>query len=336
MHGAATELMEEAGLSSQSPFNAKIITWQPDNGQPFHKLSQEALPGIIQETGALYTAPRETGGLMLMVFNPFPAAAVRNARCWLWLRGLMELLPPGQVAVSGEIRRIEELPSALARMAPMSDWWNESSDIQPAQARDHRKRLQTGLKKSQFNYLPGYVSRMVNTQPMTVGEAWSFVPLLLEAVWAQFPQMPLAALVEGLDSRELGIHPNEALIAWSSALGQTLKADAAELAAAPIDRVIAGIQTDCSLPYSQTNLAQSLGLTPAYFCRLFREKTGAHFSQYLTQVRMERAKELLAQPGDLNLGETAQLCGYPHKSYFCQVFKKYTGMSPGEYHQIHK
>ena len=37
--------------------------------------------------------------------------------------------------------------------------------------------------------------------------------------------------------------------------------------------------------------------------------------------------------GEMKLEETAHRCGYPHKSYFCQVFKKYTGMSPGEYHQ---
>ena len=102
---------------------------------------------------------------------------------------------------------------------------------------------------------------------------------------------------------------------------------------APIERVIAGIQADCSLPYSQGNLSRSLGLTPAYFCRLFHEKTGQHFSTFLTRTRMEKAQELLTPPVHGTLQEISQACGYPNKSYFCQVFKKYTGMTPGEFEQ---
>ena len=33
------------------------------------------------------------------------------------------------------------------------------------------------------------------------------------------------------------------------------------------------------------------------------------------------------------LQEISQACGYPNKSYFCQVFKKYTGLTPGEFEQ---
>ncbi len=49
--------------------------------------------------------------------------------------------------------------------------------------------------------------------------------------------------------------------------------------AEPIERVIAGIPGDCSLPYSQANLSRSWA-DPAYFCRLFHEKTGQHFSRF--------------------------------------------------------
>ena len=123
-------------------------------------------------------------------------------------------------------------------------------------------------------------------------------------------------------------------MSWIASLQPRLRAcPAASAAAEPIDRVIASIRTDCSLPYSQANLSRSLGLTPAYFCRLFHEKTGQHFSTFLTTTRMNKAQELLAQPETRTLQEVSQACGYPNKSYFCQVFKKYTGMTPGEYEQ---
>ena len=64
----------------------------------------------------------------------------------------------------------------------------------------------------------------------------------------------------------------EAMVAW-------LRKTCAELKKAappddPIRRVTESIQRDCSLPYSQTNLAEGLGLTPAYFSRLFEKRTG--------------------------------------------------------------
>ena len=106
--------------------------------------------------------------------------------------------------------------------------------------------------------------------------------------------------------------------------------------AAPIERVIESIKVDCSLPYSQANLSKSLGLTPAYFCRLFHEKTGQHFSTFLTRTRMEKAQYLLSDGQNLSLAEVSSACGYPNKSYFCQVFKKYTGMTPGEFENTYK
>ena len=106
--------------------------------------------------------------------------------------------------------------------------------------------------------------------------------------------------------------------------------------AAPVERVIESIRADCSLPYSQANLSKSLGLTPAYFCRLFHEKTGQHFSTFLTRTRMEKAQYLLSDGQGLSLAEVSAACGYPNKSYFCQVFKKYTGMTPGEFENTYQ
>ena len=48
---------------------------------------------------------------------------------------------------------------------------------------------------------------------------------------------------------------------------------------------------------------------------------------------MEKAQELLTPPVQGTLQEISQACGYPNKSYFCQVFKKYTGLTPGEFEQ---
>lgn len=45
---------------------------------------------------------------------------------------------------------------------------------------------------------------------------------------------------------------------------------------------------------------------------------------------------MLSSKEPQTLGEISTACGYPNKSYFCQVFKKYTGMTPGEYQAMAK
>ncbi len=56
------------------------------------------------------------------------------------------------------------------------------------------------------------------------------------------------------------------------------------------------------------------------------------FSDYLTYVRVDRAKFMLSRY-DMILYEIAQRCGYKDTSYFCRTFKKITGRTPTEYRQ---
>ena len=162
---------------------------------------------------------------------------------------------------------------------------------------------------------------------------FAFVPLVLEAVWSQHAELSLRCLTAELNLHDMARRPRDTLMAGLASLPPILRQSPAAGLSAPIERVIASIQTDCSLPYSQQNLSRSLGLTPAYFCRLFHEKTGQHFSAFLTRTRMEKAQALLGDGSGRTLAEISAACGYPNKSYFCQVFKKFTGMTPGEYEQ---
>lgn len=184
--------------------------------------------------------------------------------------------------------------------------------------------------------LGGYVSRALREDQNLSVTCFAFVPLVIEAIWSQHAELSLRTLTEGLNLNEMTRRPRQALLAWLNALQPSLRACPQPGNAKPIEKVIDSIRADCSLPYSQANLSRSLGLTPAYFCRLFHEKTGQHFSTFLTRTRMEKAQMMLSSKEPQTLGEISTACGYPNKSYFCQVFKKYTGMTPGEYQAMAK
>ncbi|MCD8077201.1 MAG: response regulator [Lachnospiraceae bacterium] len=80
--------------------------------------------------------------------------------------------------------------------------------------------------------------------------------------------------------------------------------------------------------------AEQVGLSPAYFSTQFRQMEGRTFSDYLTSVRMEAARELLATTTMTNY-EIASRIGYADEKYFGKVFKKEVGIRPGEYRKLY-
>jgi len=81
-----------------------------------------------------------------------------------------------------------------------------------------------------------------------------------------------------------------------------------------------------------TQLADRFHLNPTYLSELFKKTTGSTFSDYVTQVRLGKAAELLGDP-QMRLADIAELVGFANASYLSSVFKKHYGVSPNEYRQ---
>lgn len=83
---------------------------------------------------------------------------------------------------------------------------------------------------------------------------------------------------------------------------------------------------------TRENLAQEIFLNPDYLSRIFKKETGMSLTEYILSVRMAKAKELLAMPG-MSISMVAYQTGYTSLPYFCKVFKRETGVTPGQYKQ---
>ena len=329
----------------QGVYAWRLIRWEAD--VPLTDDQREALLEGVEETmapagtaAALFAADGDVMTIMLAL-ERFPAKVHRDTVLWLCAHALMDhasvnLEQDGTMFIGEEFASAGDWLAHLAPMREISDWWRRVSPIEGAKAHAHRNALQTSIKRRQYSVLGGYVSRALRTETELGRVCFGFVPLVIEAIWSQHGELSLEKLTEGLNLQEMTRHPREALLSWLTAIVPVLRACPPAVNAAPIERVIESIRADCSLPYSQANLSKSLGLTPAYFCRLFHEKAGQHFSTFLTRTRMEKAQYLLSDGQDLSLAEVSAACGYPNKSYFCQVFKKYTGMTPGEFESTYK
>jgi two-component system response regulator YesN len=77
-------------------------------------------------------------------------------------------------------------------------------------------------------------------------------------------------------------------------------------------------------------ICQHAGVSKNYFCHLFKGETGLSIWDYLTNFRIEKAKEFLAG-SDLKNYEVSYKIGYENPSYFSRTFKKITGLSPTEF-----
>jgi two-component system, response regulator YesN len=76
--------------------------------------------------------------------------------------------------------------------------------------------------------------------------------------------------------------------------------------------------------------AAAVGMSPTYLCTYFRERTGEHYSDFISRLRMEKAAKLLSERL-MSVVDAARETGYSNPKNFSRAFKKYYGSSPREY-----
>lgn len=79
-------------------------------------------------------------------------------------------------------------------------------------------------------------------------------------------------------------------------------------------------------------VADEYGINPSYFSKKFKDETGVNFIDYLTEVRITQAKELLRHTG-LPVGAVSLQVGFKDAKYFSRVFASMTGEKPSEYRE---
>ena len=99
---------------------------------------------------------------------------------------------------------------------------------------------------------------------------------------------------------------------------------------AVITRAKQFIQAHHAEPLSLGQVAKSVNTSTFYFCKMFKKSTGLNFTDYLSRVRVEKARNLLLNP-NLRVSEIAFEVGFQSLTHFNRVFKKTLGLSPTEY-----
>jgi AraC-like DNA-binding protein len=93
------------------------------------------------------------------------------------------------------------------------------------------------------------------------------------------------------------------------------------------------IQTHQSEDLSLFVVAKAVNTSSFYFCKMFKKVTGLNFTDYVSRVRIEKAKNLLLNP-NLRISEIAFEVGFQSLTHFNRVFKRITGHSPSDYRMM--
>lgn len=102
----------------------------------------------------------------------------------------------------------------------------------------------------------------------------------------------------------------------------------------PIDTVIHFMESNFARDISSEELADQIGVSVSYLCRIFKNSYHLTPLQYLILLRISKAKEYMARYPDKSIKEISKLCGYHDSSYFGAEFKRITGMTPKTYRSL--
>jgi YesN/AraC family two-component response regulator len=97
-------------------------------------------------------------------------------------------------------------------------------------------------------------------------------------------------------------------------------------------RVKAYVAEHQAEPLSLNEAARALHVSTFYFCKMFKKSTGLTFTDYLSRVRVERAKTLLLDP-NVRISEAAFAVGFGSLTHFNRCFRKLVGQSPSDYRE---
>lgn len=83
------------------------------------------------------------------------------------------------------------------------------------------------------------------------------------------------------------------------------------------------------------DIATRLKIHPTYFSEVFKRETGVSFKEYVTDLRIQTAKDCLIKSPTATVSEVSELSGYTNPQYFCRIFKKIIGITPTQFRKLH-
>jgi AraC-like DNA-binding protein len=99
------------------------------------------------------------------------------------------------------------------------------------------------------------------------------------------------------------------------------------------EKIKAFVVDNYNTELSLERVAEAVGLSPSYLSFIFKESSGMNFVDFVNEYRLEKARQLLTSTS-MTIAQVAEAVGYMNANTFSKTFKKYTGVSPGQFREM--
>ncbi|MDC3417512.1 helix-turn-helix domain-containing protein [Aquibacillus salsiterrae] len=120
------------------------------------------------------------------------------------------------------------------------------------------------------------------------------------------------------------------VLEWTEKILSLLKHREQATAYEPIEAAKQWVLNHLNENITIQKIADNVYLNPTYFCEYFKNQTGETVLDYVTRVRLEKARELLLVR-DFKIYDIAEMVGYTDSKYFSKLFKRFYGETPSKY-----
>jgi len=211
--------------------------------------------------------------------------------------------------------------------------------------REERHTIQTLAQAGEFHRLIGNMERICSQRECYGLEDIDRIRRLFNTAGESLIHHTLTCCPESLQSNLAGVNPLadisgilflDDLMAWLRRLAEKcrilLQGSAND---ANMRRVFDYIEQNYMHELSLNMISDVAGFSPNYFCNIFKEYTGKNIRAYITDLRIQHAKQLL-NATNKSIHMIAEEVGYESDSYFIKVFKELTGFTPKHFRRMNR
>ena len=302
-------------------------------------------------TGQFLQYFRDYSPLCFFTENHIAVLILDTSRIQLDSHAMDQLLPSIQplvfgnfIAIMSNIQSWQDLPPAftLLQQTLSHCFWNIE---QPYIITNPAEKFESTEKITPYEYekdiMKAMISGRISELQILFEDYYNFMKTH-QALRQDFLDSALRLIIyaSSTSKDDLNINEFERLIQEAETPREVLDLVASLFFPAPSEKETDfTLQIRDAISYMQENFREDLRLedvakivylSPGYFCRVFKKATGSSFKEYLHQLRIEKAKELILQT-DYKYYEIAEMVGYKNYKYFSSYFNKITGYSAREY-----
>ncbi len=121
------------------------------------------------------------------------------------------------------------------------------------------------------------------------------------------------------------------ILTYIMRLSSSLTASSIEVKNRLLAPVLSYIHQNSSKSFTLEELADIAGVTPQHLCAAFKKYVSHTPFEYINMLKIKRSKELIISDKNMSVKEAAYRVGFNDPAYFCRVFRRFEGMTPGEF-----